>query len=89
MIIELIGYIDSEIEIWGEVEQEEELISEIFDATSEPIPVYEGDYTIVPRVVEQIFDTDNKLMINDFTVLEIPYHEVSNLSGVTAIIGGI
>ncbi len=44
-------------------------------------PVYMGETVVTPRPEEQIFDTNHKTVINDFTVLGIPYTEVSNLSG--------
>lgn len=54
-------------------------------------PHYQGTYTVVPRKDEQTFlATQNKVMDDDVTVLEIPYQTVSNLvGGKTAIIGGI
>jgi hypothetical protein len=33
-------------------------------------------------------ETRDKMMINDVTVLEIPYFETSNISGITIYIGG-
>lgn len=52
---------------------------------------YEGAYIVTPKVGEQtVLATNNKVMDNDVTVLEIPYGTVVNLSGgKTAIIGGI
>ena len=52
------------------------------------VPKYEGDYIVTPRAHEEVvLDTDNKLMTDDVTVLEIPYYETSNLSGTTVYIG--
>ncbi len=51
---------------------------------------YEGEYTVTPRTVSQTLPTRNRLLSQDITVLEIPYHEVENIErGTTAIIGGI
>ena len=52
---------------------------------------YEGPYEVIPKAYEdQVLPTDNKLMINDVIVFEIPYAEVSNpAGGKTATIGGI
>lgn len=44
-------------------------------------PVYDGDYVVTPHAWEQYLDTDHKTMLNDVTVLEIPYTEVGNMSG--------
>ena len=49
---------------------------------------YTGDYEATPMTAEQTFYTQDKYMTGNFRVLEIPYHEVSNLSGgYTATIG--
>lgn len=50
--------------------------------------VYRGPYVISPRLTEQKLDTGSKICSEDITVLEIPYFEVGNISGKTAIIGG-
>lgn len=47
------------------------------------MPIYEGEYIVTPRTTVQYLDTDNKMMTDDVTVLEIPYSEVSNLYGTT------
>lgn len=48
---------------------------------------YDGDYTVTPRAnVEQVLETNGKLMADDVTVFEIPYFETSNLSGTTVYI---
>lgn len=48
-------------------------------------PIYDGDYIVTPRAWEQYLDTDHKVLINDVTVLEIPYTEVGNLAGGTTV----
>lgn len=50
---------------------------------------YEGDYVVTPDIVQQKLATQYRFLEDDVTVLEIPYHEVSNLEGTTVIIGGI
>ena len=52
---------------------------------------YQGAYIVTPKKDEQtILVTQNKVMDDNVTVLEIPYQSVSNLvGGTTAIIGGI
>lgn len=44
---------------------------------------YEGDYEVVPARYDQVLDTSNKILKKDVTIVEIPYSEVSNLSGGT------
>ena len=55
---------------------------------TETINIYEGDYTIVPKVESQLMRTKNKKMEDNVTVLAIPYFETSNLTGKTVYIGG-
>lgn len=50
---------------------------------------YEGDYNLIPKVLSQTMDTKDKVMKQNVTVDEIPFHEVSNETGKTIIIGGI
>lgn len=57
--------------------------------TPEEIETYDGDYAVIPKTVEQELETKNKLMKDDVAVQKIPYHEVSNQTGTTAVIGGI
>lgn len=52
---------------------------------------YDGEYEITPMpYTSQILPTANLIMHNDINIHEIPYSEVSNLSGgITATIGDI
>ena len=50
---------------------------------------YEGEYTVVPTPARQELATKFRYMDDNVTVLEIPYHEVSNADGTTVIIGGM
>lgn len=54
-----------------------------------PVQPYEGDYSVVPKVVSDVtLPTDGKQMKSDVTVLKIPQYEVSNdAGGKTFIIG--
>lgn len=52
-------------------------------------PFYEGDYTVVPKVTQQVLSTENKVMKDDVMILEIPYYATSNLTGDTVYIGGV
>lgn len=51
--------------------------------------IYEGETVVIPKAFQdQTLDTSDKVVLDDITVLEIPYTEVSNLSnGLTVIIG--
>lgn len=42
---------------------------------------FDGEYTVTPKVTEQIMATKNRLMLNDVTVKSIPFFNVSNTSG--------
>lgn len=46
---------------------------------------YGGEYTVTPRMYEQVLETANKRMAEDVTVLQIPYYEVGNESGGTTV----
>lgn len=50
---------------------------------------YNGSYNLVPKVVLQAIETKDKVMKDNVTVAEIPFHEVSNETGTTVVIGGI
>lgn len=50
--------------------------------------VYEGNYTVIPRVYSQTLETRDKLMLEDVIVEIIPFSKVINLSnGYTVTIG--
>lgn len=42
---------------------------------------YTGDYTVVPKVTEQVLPTKDKRMIDNVTVKEVPVYKVSNNAG--------
>ena len=44
-------------------------------------PIYTGAIIVTPHAYEQTLDTSEKTVMDDITVLEIPYTEVSNPSG--------
>ena len=75
----LVGIIKIADRISGKIQR---FIPEGFD-------IYSGEYVITPKPYDdQILETRGKLMINDVTVLQIPYYETSNTSGLTVYIGG-
>lgn len=46
------------------------------------LPTYTGETTVIPKAFMQtILETANKSVYSDITVEEIPYEEVSNISG--------
>lgn len=47
---------------------------------------YPGPYEVVPKVTAQVLSTRHKSMADDVTIEEVPYTEVSNISGTTVII---
>ena len=49
---------------------------------------YEGPYVAVPSVSEFQLQTDDKHMLDNITIKEIPFAMVSNTSGYTVTIGG-
>ncbi len=57
--------------------------------TGDTHEAYEGNYNLVPKVLAQSVETKDKIMKDNLAVAEIPFHEVSNETGKTAIIGGI
>ena len=51
--------------------------------------VYEGEYTVTPRVSAQLLETQRKMCRQDIQIRAIPYYEVENQNhGNTVIIGG-
>ena len=48
---------------------------------------YEGEYIVIPSVVAQTLDTENKVMDGDLVIGEIPTYQTSNPYGITFIIG--
>jgi len=59
------------------------------DSGGGKLPTYEGEYVVIPKpFTEQVLETKNKSLVDDVTVLEIPYSEVTNPEGgITANIG--
>lgn len=55
----------------------------------EVIETYEETYTVIPKSSSQILNTKDKKMIDDVTIMEIPYFSVENEAhGDTITIGG-
>ncbi len=52
-------------------------------------PTYKGEYTVVPKFVNQELETKNKLLEKNVEVEEIPVQKAENLGGgYTVTIGG-
>lgn len=47
---------------------------------------YEGPYSVIPKKEEQVLETKMKNLTDDVTVEGIPWHAVSNATGVTLVI---
>lgn len=50
------------------------------------LPSYGGEYTSTPCSTQQVYETANKRMVSDFTVLGIPVYRADNEDGVTVTI---
>lgn len=48
--------------------------------------VYEGPYTVEPKVQEQVLETKDKTMTDNVTVLQVPYWQTGNEFGDTVYI---
>lgn len=58
-------------------------------ANAVQLEYYDGDYVSTPDKVPQTYYTANKLMRENFIVEEVPFAQVTNISGgLTATIGG-
>ena len=61
----------------------------IYNKISDPqYEIYRDSYSIIPSSFDQLLDTQGKIMADDLLVEKIPYHEVSNDTGITVTIGG-
>ena len=50
---------------------------------------YTGSYTVIPKLEDQILETEGKRMLDDVTVKEIPVYTAANPhGGITVTIGG-
>lgn len=58
---------------------------EIQKIVSADVPVYEGEYEVIPTPEGQTLETAGKLMESDTTVKAIPVYEVSNAAGGTTV----
>lgn len=78
--ISLVTYIDGMVNLTVNVDGVEGIVYSVEAGAHE---TYDGSYTIVPKITEQVLETGNKLMANDLTITSIPTYEVSNEKGTT------
>ncbi len=71
----IVGYIVKQKEITGKLQIPDKL------PVHDKYPEYEGSYTVVPLVREQILPTKERSMEDDMTVEAINYLEVDNPEG--------
>ena len=50
------------------------------------LPDYEGEYTVKPKLVEQVLPTNGRSMNDDVTVEEVPVSRVTNPSQGTTVV---
>lgn len=81
--ISLLNAVDGETSLLNVMDGECGTITKI---ESDPHETYSGDYLITPKTTSQTFDTANKIMQEDITVVAIPYFETSNQEGTTVYI---
>lgn len=76
-----------------EFEEDEEILGELVISfvagDGGGLEPYTGPYVVTPKPHDEVvLETNGKRMTGDVTVLEIPYWETSNTSGLTVYIGG-
>lgn len=85
----LTGEISTIVSLTGEISTIVSLIGEATIPHIVPVQPYEGDYSVVPKVVSDvILPTEGKQMKSDVAVLKIPQYEVSNDAGGKTLIMG-
>lgn len=80
----LTGEVVQKNSIIGQVIETKEINGELSAAyTTSTIPgePYQGNYTVVPKVEQQMLLTKGKTMFDNVVVYKIPYFEVTNNSG--------
>jgi hypothetical protein len=79
------GVIRTGITVNGTINNCNSLIAKL-ETSSISYPNYDGDYIVIPKTIEQLLETKNKITRDDITVKEIPYSEVANEYGNTVTI---
>lgn len=80
--------IDNEINIEAVQDESIEMTLDVAIVEGTGGEPYEGEYIITPLPYQEtILQTKDKILSEDIRVLEIPYFETSNVSGLTIYIG--
>ena len=70
-------------------ERTQQLTGNLTSAYTTNAEVYNGEYEVTPKSIEQSLKTKSKFMSDDVSVHAIPYFEVGNTAGgATVYIGG-
>jgi hypothetical protein len=67
----------------GSICNKSSLDGEIGISTSGVTEQYSGEYTVTPKIEQQVLNTKQKVMTDDLTVKGIPTYETSNDAGGT------
>lgn len=54
---------------------------ELFQIENTEFPYYEGSYSVVPAVSEQVLETARHIMSKNLVIEKIPFYKVSNNKG--------
>lgn len=67
----------------GQIERDELEFDGYIDSSIaiSQIDVYDGPYTVTPKIIGQTLETRDKKMARNVLVREIPYYETINVSG--------
>ena len=79
------GSIHSKENLNGSIHIKESLVGNLGISTSGVTEQYAGEYTVIPKLDQQILKTKQKVMTDDLTVKGVPVYEVSNNQGGTTV----
>lgn len=66
----------------GKINEKDSMDGQVIIPKTVDVPGYYGEYTIIPKAyAEQTMETKGKRMLDDVTIKEVPYYEVSNDDG--------
>lgn len=83
----LIGAVSKGGDIQGRLDTQSTLVGSVGFPKCDYPQAYNGEYEVTPRSYEQYLGTNDKYMLDDVTVKQIPYFETSNDYGETIYIG--
>ncbi len=87
-VVPLTGELSSPAKLSGSITGVKEIIGGHISDDLLAANKYTGSYDVVPRKVQQVLNTSDKLMVNDLTVEAINYSEVLNPEGGTTVVIG-